>query len=225
MPNADLGAERAGWFLQGRRIHGSPPPWSVTLANGYCCEKHTFCDLQVDAGLIVLALCCALWKFVGSVALGFQGFVTVNLWCTSNCQRAIVGLDTIWDMNSATSVQNTGVKLLAVYSLGSWLTETENGLIKPKYYSVPTKTQVSIFLGTPGEDYFKGNPKSLNFYFLVIWWGVRATSSMEAWKWNNGPNFGRQVTATHLPGPPGLHCSMGTMGERVLGSPRKSVKA
>ena len=22
-----------------------------------------------------------------------------------------------------------------------------------------------------GEDYFKGNPKSLNFYFLVIWWG------------------------------------------------------
>ena len=29
----------------------------------------------------------------------------------------------------------------------------------------------SNFLGTPGEDYFKGNPKSLNFYFLVIWWG------------------------------------------------------
>ena len=37
--------------------------------------------------------------------------------------------------------------------------------------SVPTKTQLSNFLGTPGEDYFKGNPKSLNFYFLVIWWG------------------------------------------------------
>jgi len=74
-------------------------------------------------------------------------------------------------MNSATSVQNTGVKLLAVYSLGSWLTETENGLIKPKYFSVPTKTQLSIFWGTPGEDYFKGNPKGLNFYFLVIWWG------------------------------------------------------
>ena len=36
---------------------------------------------------------------------------------------------------------------------------------------VPTKTQLSNFLGTPGEDYFKGNPKSLNFYFLVIWWG------------------------------------------------------
>ncbi len=38
-------------------------------------------------------------------------------------------------------------------------------------YSVPTKTQLSNFLETPGEDYFKGNPKSLNFYFLVIWWG------------------------------------------------------
>ena len=38
-------------------------------------------------------------------------------------------------------------------------------------FSVPTKTQLSNFLGTPGEDYFKGNPKSLNFYFLVIWWG------------------------------------------------------
>ena len=38
-------------------------------------------------------------------------------------------------------------------------------------YTVPTKTQLSNFLGTPGEDYFKGNPKSLNFYFLVIWWG------------------------------------------------------
>ena len=37
--------------------------------------------------------------------------------------------------------------------------------------SVPTKTQLSNFLGTPGEKYFKGNPKSLNFYFLVIWWG------------------------------------------------------
>ena len=38
-------------------------------------------------------------------------------------------------------------------------------------FAVPTKTQLSNFLGTPGEDYFKGNPKSLNFYFLVIWWG------------------------------------------------------
>ena len=37
--------------------------------------------------------------------------------------------------------------------------------------TVPTKTQLSNFLGTPGEDYFKGNPKGLNFYFLVIWWG------------------------------------------------------
>ena len=37
--------------------------------------------------------------------------------------------------------------------------------------SIPTKTQLSNFLGTPGEDYFKGNPKSLNVYFLVIWWG------------------------------------------------------
>ena len=40
-----------------------------------------------------------------------------------------------------------------------------------KYQTCPTKTQLSNFLGTPGEDYFKGNPKSLNFYFLVIWWG------------------------------------------------------
>ena len=38
-------------------------------------------------------------------------------------------------------------------------------------FPIPTKTQLSNFLGTPGEDYFKGNPKSLNFYFLVIWWG------------------------------------------------------
>ena len=37
--------------------------------------------------------------------------------------------------------------------------------------TVPTKTQLSNFLRTPGEDYLKGNPKSLNFYFLVIWWG------------------------------------------------------
>ncbi len=35
------------------------------------------------------------------------------------------------------------------------------------------------FLGTPGEDYFKGNPKSLNFYFLVIWWG-------KGWWWWHG---------------------------------------
>ena len=40
-----------------------------------------------------------------------------------------------------------------------------------KEFSIPTKTQLSNFLGTPGEDYFKGNPKSLSFYFLVIWWG------------------------------------------------------
>ena len=39
------------------------------------------------------------------------------------------------------------------------------------WLAVPTKTQLSNFLGTPGEDYFKGNPKSLNFFFLVIWWG------------------------------------------------------
>ena len=44
-------------------------------------------------------------------------------------------------------------------------------LVHPLSISVPTKTQLSNFLGTPGEDYFKGNPKSLNFYFLVIWWG------------------------------------------------------
>ena len=44
------------------------------------------------------------------------------------------------------------------------------GLQAP-HTTVPIKTQLSNFLGTPGEDYFKGNPKSLNFYFLVIWWG------------------------------------------------------
>ena len=43
--------------------------------------------------------------------------------------------------------------------------------LREKMSPVPTKTQLSNFLGTPGEDYFKGNPKSLNFYFLVIWWG------------------------------------------------------
>ena len=36
---------------------------------------------------------------------------------------------------------------------------------------VPTKTQLSNFLGTPGEDYFKGNPESLKILFQVIWWG------------------------------------------------------
>ena len=37
---------------------------------------------------------------------------------------------------------------------------------------VPTKTQLSNFLGTPGEDYFKGNPKSKK---KKSWWfgGVR----------------------------------------------------
>ena len=37
--------------------------------------------------------------------------------------------------------------------------------------TVPTKTQLSNFLGTPEKDYFKGTRKSLNFYFVVIWWG------------------------------------------------------
>ena len=37
--------------------------------------------------------------------------------------------------------------------------------------AVPTKTQLSNFLGSLGENYFKRNPKSLNFYFVVIWWG------------------------------------------------------
>ncbi len=50
-------------------------------------------------------------------------------------------------------------------------------------YSVPTKTQLSNFLGTPGEDYFKGNPKSLNFYFLVIWWGKYWLVEKEGWKY------------------------------------------
>ena len=36
----------------------------------------------------------------------------------------------------------------------------------------PPRPQLSNFLGTPGERLFYfGNPKSLNFDFLVIWWG------------------------------------------------------
>ena len=37
--------------------------------------------------------------------------------------------------------------------------------------SCPHQDPTFKLFGTPGEDYFKGNPKSLNFYFLVIWWG------------------------------------------------------
>ncbi len=50
-------------------------------------------------------------------------------------------------------------------------------LFEEFFITVPTKTQLSNFLGTPGEDYFKGNPKSLNFYFLVIWWGKKLCSA------------------------------------------------
>ncbi len=46
-----------------------------------------------------------------------------------------------------------------------------NHQLDSKLLAVPTKTQLSNFFGTPGEDYFQGNQKSLNFYFLVIWWG------------------------------------------------------
>ena len=31
--------------------------------------------------------------------------------------------------------------------------------------TVPTKTQLSNFLGTPGEDYFKGNPEKFKLLF------------------------------------------------------------
>ena len=34
-----------------------------------------------------------------------------------------------------------------------------------------------VFL-SPGKTIFKGNPKSLNFYFLVIWWGKFLTLVM-----------------------------------------------
>ena len=50
-----------------------------------------------------------------------------------------------------------------------------------KTVSIPTKTQLSNFLGIPGEDYFKGNPKSLNFYFLVIWWGKHSNRKWTFW--------------------------------------------
>lgn len=48
--------------------------------------------------------------------------------------------------------------------------------------AVPTKTQLSNFLGTSGEDYFEGNLKSLNFYSLVIWWGKPTLTST---KWQD----------------------------------------
>ena len=54
-------------------------------------------------------------------------------------------------------------------------------------FSVPTKTQLSNFLGTPGEDYFNGNPKSLNFYFLVIWWGKYFCFNLGNKLQNQGP--------------------------------------
>ena len=41
--------------------------------------------------------------------------------------------------------------------------------------------------GNPGEDYFKGNPKSLNFYFLVIWWGKNIFLKLE--KYDGGKRF------------------------------------
>ena len=42
---------------------------------------------------------------------------------------------------------------------------------------VPTKTQRTQTFWEPlRKTIFKGNPKSLNFYFLVIWWGKILTS-------------------------------------------------
>ena len=38
------------------------------------------------------------------------------------------------------------------------------------YIYCPNKDPTFKRFGNPGEDYLKGNPKSLNFYFLVIWW-------------------------------------------------------
>ena len=65
---------------------------------------------------------------------------------------------------SAVYPQNRGASYESFQDLVTWIWFV-------KEFSIPTKTQLSNFLGTPGEDYFKGNPKSLNFYFLVIWWG------------------------------------------------------
>ena len=52
---------------------------------------------------------------------------------------------------------------LAVQKLGRKMKQplrSDQILVICCIYAVPTKTQLSNFLGTPGEDYFKGNPKS-----------------------------------------------------------------
>ena len=88
-----------------------------------------------------------------------------------------------------------------------WRAYFSNGLVQPptseNSSTVPTKTQLSNFLGTPGEDYFKGNPKSLNFYFLVIWWGKSTIFAffrmVETWSfvpWVVGSSLGPDHAAT-----------------------------
>ena len=68
--------------------------------------------------------------------------------------------------------------------------ENFNVWLEDDSFPVPTKTQLSNCLGTPGEDYFKGNPKSLNFSFLVIWWG-----KFLFWDPKKRPIFNRQTTS------------------------------
>ena len=80
----------------------------------------------------------------------------------------------------------------AVEQVGSSIegVEKERYVIAHRIDAVPTKTQLSNFLGTPGEDYFKGNPKSLNFYFLVIWWGKDVSGQIIATLAEVTPNDG-----------------------------------
>ena len=48
---------------------------------------------------------------------------------------------------------------------------------------VPTKTQLSNFLGTPGEDYFKGNPEKFKLLFPGLFGGVRIRISDSGDRW------------------------------------------
>ena len=56
--------------------------------------------------------------------------------------------------------------------------------------AIPTKTQLSNSFGNPWKtDYFKGKPKSLNFYFLVIWWGIMENGGKPKTLGMEGPLF------------------------------------
>ena len=74
-----------------------------------------------------------------------------------------------------------GFLWIAMYNSQSWATGTwrwwetpssHQEFQVPKMEGILTKTQRTQTFWEPlGKTIFKGNPKSLNFYFLVIWWG------------------------------------------------------